>query len=94
VTVRGPLLVVGLPHIGTQYLYGICHSPDMVKAAQLVHESGTTHLPVTIWTVKGGLLVNDEVNSYLVGLLKKLGYQTAYLVSAAVSGACCFPEAA
>jgi hypothetical protein len=63
----------------------------MVKAAQLVHES--SHLPVTIWTVKG-LLVNDEVNSYLVGLLKKFGYQAAYLVSAAVSGACCFPEAA
>jgi hypothetical protein len=43
-----------------------------ILAAQLVHESGTTHLPVAIWTVKGGLLVNDEVNSYLVELLKKL----------------------
>jgi YVTN family beta-propeller protein len=49
-------------------------SPDLAKAELLARQSGTTHVPVTILTTKGGL-ANDAVNSYLVGLLKKLGYQ-------------------
>jgi YVTN family beta-propeller protein len=53
---------------------GLWHRPDLAKAVRLAHQSGTTHTPVTIWTVKGGF-VNDEVNSYLVGLLKQLGYR-------------------
>ena len=53
---------------------GVWHSPDMAKAVRLAHESGTTHVPVTIWTAEGGL-ANDEAKSYLLGLLTKLGYQ-------------------
>jgi peptide/nickel transport system substrate-binding protein len=53
---------------------GVWHSPAMAEAVRLAHQSGTTHVPVTIWTVKGEL-VNDAVNSYLLGLLRKLGYQ-------------------
>jgi YVTN family beta-propeller protein len=53
---------------------GLWHSPDMAKAVRLARQSGTTHVPVTLWTVEGGL-ANDEVKSYLLGLLKKLGYQ-------------------
>jgi peptide/nickel transport system substrate-binding protein len=53
---------------------GVWHGPDMAKAVRLAHQSGTTHVPVTIWTING-VLVNDEVNSYLLGLLKKLGYR-------------------
>jgi len=52
---------------------GDWHGPDMAKAAQLVQQSGTTHVPVTIWTITG--LTNDEVNSYLVELFQELGYQ-------------------
>jgi YVTN family beta-propeller protein len=53
---------------------GDWHSPDLAKAALLARQSGTTHVPITIWTVKGGF-ANDEVRSYLRGLLTKLGYQ-------------------
>jgi YVTN family beta-propeller protein len=55
---------------------GFWHSPDMAKATRLAQESGTTHIPVTIWI--NAAVANDEVDAYLVGLLKKLGYQATY----------------
>jgi peptide/nickel transport system substrate-binding protein len=55
---------------------GHWHSPDMAKATRLAQESGTTHIPVTIWI--NGATGNDAVNAYLVGLLKKLGYQATF----------------
>lgn len=55
---------------------GHWHSPDMAKATRLAQESGTTHTPVTIWT--NGGIANDEVNAYLVGLLKELGYRATF----------------
>jgi YVTN family beta-propeller protein len=51
------------------------HGPDMAKAALLARQSGTTHVPVTIWTVKGGI-ADDKVNAYLRGVFEKLGYRT------------------
>jgi peptide/nickel transport system substrate-binding protein len=54
---------------------GFWHGPDMAKAALLAQQSGTTHVPVTIWTVKGGI-ADDKVNAYLRGVFEKLGYQT------------------
>jgi peptide/nickel transport system substrate-binding protein len=49
------------------------HAPDMAKARQLVQDSRTTNVPVTIWTI------NDPPTkagaSYLVRLLKDLGYR-------------------
>jgi len=55
---------------------GYWHSPDMAKATRLAQQSGTTHIPVTIWINQG--IANDEVNAYLVELLKKLGYQATF----------------
>jgi len=52
---------------------GAWHGPDLAKAMRLAHQSGTTHVPVTVWTFKE--LANAGVNSYLVGLLKALGYR-------------------
>jgi ABC-type transport system substrate-binding protein len=45
----------------------------MAKAALLARRSGTTHVPVTVWTVDGD--ANAEVNAYLRGLLEELGYR-------------------
>jgi peptide/nickel transport system substrate-binding protein len=45
---------------------------------RLAHQSGTTHVPVTVWTFKE--LANAGVNSYLVGLLKALGYRATLRV--------------
>ena len=52
---------------------GAWHRPDLAKAVRLAHQSGTMHVPVTVWTSKafGG----RAVGSYLVGVLKDLGYQ-------------------
>jgi YVTN family beta-propeller protein len=52
---------------------GAWHGPDLATAVRLAHQSGTTHVPVTVWTFKE--LANAGVNSYLVGLLKALGYR-------------------
>ena len=52
---------------------GAWHSPDMAKAKQLVKASGTTHVPVTVWSFNGG--PDKAVGSYLVRLLKHLGYR-------------------
>ena len=43
------------------------------KPAQLAKESHTTNVPVTVWTFKG--FGNGAVGSYLVRLLKDLGYR-------------------
>ena len=52
---------------------GIWHGPDMAKARHLAKESHTTNVPVTVWTFKD--FGNRAVGSYLVGLLKDLGYR-------------------
>jgi ABC-type transport system substrate-binding protein len=52
---------------------GAWHGPDLAKAVRLAHESGTTNVPVTVSIDKdfGG----EAVGSYLVGILKDLGYR-------------------
>jgi len=47
----------------------------MQKARRLARESGTTNTPVTVWTING--LAGRAVGSYLVQLLKDLGYQAS-----------------
>ena len=32
---------------------GAWHGPDLAKAVRLAHESGTTHVPVTVWNASG-----------------------------------------
>jgi len=49
------------------------HGPDMTKARRLAKDSHTTNVPVTVWTIKG--FGNGAVDSYLVRLLKDLGYR-------------------
>jgi peptide/nickel transport system substrate-binding protein len=45
----------------------------MAKARRLAKESGTTNVPVTVWTFNDR--ADKAVGSYLVQLLKDLGYQ-------------------
>jgi peptide/nickel transport system substrate-binding protein len=52
---------------------GIWHGPDMAKARRLARDSHTTNVPVTMWTFQG--FANGPVNSYLVRLLRYLGYR-------------------
>jgi peptide/nickel transport system substrate-binding protein len=52
---------------------GIWHGPDMAKARQLAKQSHTTNVPVIVWTFPGS--GNGAVGSYLVRLLKDLGYR-------------------
>jgi ABC-type transport system substrate-binding protein/DNA-binding SARP family transcriptional activator/DNA-binding beta-propeller fold protein YncE len=60
---------------------GRWHGPDMAKALQLVRESGTTNVPVTVWSLDD--LPYKAAGSYLVQLLKDLGYRTSlHLVTA------------
>jgi peptide/nickel transport system substrate-binding protein len=54
---------------------GAWHGPDMDKALRLVRESGTTNVPVAVWS-------SDDphapaTGSYLVGLLTDLGYRAS-----------------
>ena len=49
---------------------GAWHGPDLAKAVRLAHESGTTHVPVTVWNEQG-----NPVGAYLVHMLRQLGYQ-------------------
>ncbi len=49
---------------------GTWHGPDLAKAVRLAHESGTTHVPVTVWSEQG-----RPVGTYLVHVLRQLGYQ-------------------
>ena len=54
---------------------GAWHGPDLAKAVRLAHQSGTTHVPVTVWTEQG-----NPVGAYLVHLLRQLGYQATLRV--------------
>ena len=54
---------------------GDWHGPDLAKAVRLAHQSGTTHMPVTIWTFKEE--ANRGVDSYLVRMLKQIGYRAS-----------------
>ena len=49
---------------------GAWHGPDLAKAVRLAHESGTTHVPVTVWSEQV-----RPVGAYLVHVLRQLGYQ-------------------
>ena len=46
------------------------HGPDLATAVRLAHESGTTHVPVTVWNEQG-----KPVGAYLVQVLRQLGYR-------------------
>jgi ABC-type transport system substrate-binding protein/DNA-binding SARP family transcriptional activator len=48
---------------------------DTGKAQRLVSESGTTNVPVTVWSF--ATLVGTEEGSYVVGLLDELGYRAS-----------------
>jgi YVTN family beta-propeller protein len=54
---------------------GAWHGPDLAKAVRLAHESGTTHVPATVWNEQG-----NPVGAYLVQLLRQLGYQATLRV--------------
>jgi peptide/nickel transport system substrate-binding protein len=54
---------------------GAWHGPDMEKALRLARESGTTNMPVTVWSPDDPL--NKAAGSYLVGLLDDLGYRAS-----------------
>jgi len=54
---------------------GAWHGPDLAKAVRLAHESGTTHVPVTVWNEQG-----NPVGAYLVHVLGQLGYQATLRV--------------
>ena len=49
---------------------GAWHGPDLATAMRLARESGTTHVPVTVWNFWG-----KPLGAYLVHLLRQLGYQ-------------------
>jgi YVTN family beta-propeller protein len=51
---------------------GAWYGPDMEKALQLARDSRTTNVPVTVWTFNDS--PEKAVGSYLVQLLKELGY--------------------
>jgi YVTN family beta-propeller protein len=52
---------------------GAWHGPDLEKALRLAKDSRTTNVPVTVWTFVG--FANKAVGTYLVQLLKDLGYR-------------------
>jgi peptide/nickel transport system substrate-binding protein len=51
---------------------GVWHGPDMRKALRLAKASGTTNMPVTVWSPNDS--TGRAVGSYLVQVLKDLGY--------------------
>jgi YVTN family beta-propeller protein len=64
---------------------GAWHGPDLATVRRLASESGTTSTPVTVWNVNGRDDV--QVSSYLVRLLRQLGYRaTLRSASAATFG--------
>jgi YVTN family beta-propeller protein len=50
---------------------GVWHGPDLAKAARLAAQSGTTHVPVTVWSWAGG----RSQAAYVVQVLRRLGYR-------------------
>jgi len=53
----------------------VWHGPDMEKARRLAKESGTTNVPVTVWTIEG--IADPAVGAYLVQMLDDLGYRAS-----------------
>ena len=51
---------------------GTWHGPDLATAARLARESGTTHVPVTVWNWSAW---DKRVGTYLVQVLRQLGYR-------------------
>lgn len=78
-TVTCQILPAGFPGYHSYCPYttgpkdGAWHGPDIQKALRLAKESGTTSVPVTVWTFGG--LSDKAVDSYLLRLLENLGYQ-------------------
>jgi len=56
---------------------GSWHSPDKEKALRLTKDSRAANVPVTVWTFAGFSFADKAVGSYLVGLLKELGYRAS-----------------
>ena len=54
---------------------GAWHGPDLAKARQLVRESRTTNMAVTVWSFND--VPGKAAGSYLVGLLDDLGYRAS-----------------
>jgi len=54
---------------------GVWHGPDMEKARRLAEESGTTNVPVTVWTIED--FADQAISSYLVQMLRDLGYRAS-----------------
>ena len=52
---------------------GAWHGPDPATAVRLAHESGTTHVPVTVWNNSDAW--GKPVGAYLVQVLRQLGYR-------------------
>jgi ABC-type transport system substrate-binding protein/DNA-binding SARP family transcriptional activator len=52
---------------------GAWHGPDLATAVRLAHESGTTHVPVTVWNNQTDF--GKPAAAYLADLLRQLGYQ-------------------
>ena len=50
---------------------GAWHGPDLAKAVRLAHESGTTHVPVTVWNDRRATLSAPTSSD----LLRQLGYR-------------------
>jgi peptide/nickel transport system substrate-binding protein len=54
---------------------GAWHGPDMTMALRLARESRTTNVPITVWSFD--IPPNKQANSYLVQLLRSLGYRAS-----------------
>ena len=52
---------------------GAWHGPDLATAKRLARESGTTHVPVTVWNNQ--TFFGKPAGAYLADLLRQLGYR-------------------
>jgi peptide/nickel transport system substrate-binding protein len=53
---------------------GAWHGPDLAKAARLARQSGTTNVPVTVWSYNK-VFPEKAMGPYFVRLLQELGYR-------------------